>query len=29
MTEAGEGPPGWRVCDERDTIVAVRRDPLP
>jgi predicted O-methyltransferase YrrM len=23
-----EGPPGWRVCDERDTIVAVRRDPL-
>lgn len=27
--EAGEGPPGWRVCDERDTIVAVRRDPLP
>lgn len=24
----GEGPPGWRVCDERDTIVAVRRDPL-
>jgi predicted O-methyltransferase YrrM len=24
-----EGPPGWRVTDERDTIVAVRRDPLP
>ena len=23
----GEGPPGWSVCDERDTIVAVRRDP--
>lgn len=23
----GEGPPGWHVCDERDTIVAVRRDP--
>jgi predicted O-methyltransferase YrrM len=23
-----EGPPGWGVCDERDTIVAVRRDPL-
>jgi predicted O-methyltransferase YrrM len=27
--EAGERPPGWRVCDERDTIVTVRRDPLP
>jgi predicted O-methyltransferase YrrM len=25
----GEGPPGWRISDERDTIVAVRRDPLP
>lgn len=24
-----EGPPGWRVTDERDTIVVVRRDPLP
>jgi predicted O-methyltransferase YrrM len=24
-----EGPPNWRVCDERDTIVAVRRDPFP
>jgi predicted O-methyltransferase YrrM len=23
----GEGPPGWSVWDERDTIVAVRRDP--
>ena len=23
----GEGPPGWSVCAERDTIVAVRRDP--
>ena len=22
-----EGPPGWSVCAERDTIVAVRRDP--
>jgi predicted O-methyltransferase YrrM len=25
---SGHGPPGWSVCDERDTIVAVRRDPL-
>jgi predicted O-methyltransferase YrrM len=24
----GDCPAGWRVCDERDTIVAVRRDPL-
>ena len=23
-----EGPPGWRICAERDTIVAVRRDPV-
>jgi predicted O-methyltransferase YrrM len=26
--DAGERPPGWSVFDERDTIVAVRRDPL-
>jgi predicted O-methyltransferase YrrM len=23
----GDGLPGWSVCDERDTIVSVRRDP--
>jgi predicted O-methyltransferase YrrM len=25
---SGDRRPGWSVCDERDTIVAVRRDPL-
>jgi predicted O-methyltransferase YrrM len=27
--DAAKAPTGWHICGERDTIVAVRRDPLP